>query len=95
MVYSLDETTVKATESRQKISYLTEEPISSVTEGKHYSRQTTMMTQNRIRSDFVGLCTVPVILKNGDRSVTVNALVDDASTDLHQRRCCRRTRIKR
>lgn len=39
-----------------------------------------MMTQNHIRTGFVGLRTVPVILKNGDRSLTVNALLDDAST---------------
>ena len=68
MVYSSDETTVKATESSQKISYLMEEPVSSVAAGKHY---------------IVGLRTVPVTLKNGDRSVIVNALLDDASTKIY------------
>lgn len=46
------------------------------TEGKVQMEQ----TQRYARADFVGLRTVPVILKNGDRSLTVNALLDDAST---------------
>ncbi|MCG7879402.1 MAG: retroviral-like aspartic protease family protein, partial [Candidatus Thiodiazotropha endolucinida] len=71
-----DETMVNLSDSSQVNSYLTEEPVSSFTEGK----QRTMVTQNRIRSDFVGLRTVPVVLKHGDRSLTVNALLDDAST---------------
>lgn len=54
--------------------------ISSVTEGKQNIEQTTMMAQNHIRSDFIGLRTVPVILKNGDGSLTLNALLDDATT---------------
>ena len=40
----------------------------------------TMMTQDHVETEFIGLRTVPVILKNGDRSVKVNALLDDAST---------------
>ena len=36
--------------------------------------------RSRSRADFVGLRTVPVILQNGGRSLTVNALLDDAST---------------
>ena len=47
-----------------------------VTEG---NAQTTIMTQEQIMA-FIGLRTFPVILKNGDRCRTVNALLDDAST---------------
>ena len=47
------------------------------TEGKE---QTTMVTQSEIKASFIGLRTVPVILKNGDRSLKINALLDDAST---------------
>ena len=56
---------------------------SSLTEGKE---QTTMVTQSNIRPDhclsfyFIGLRTVPVILKNGKRSLKINALLDDVST---------------
>ena len=50
---------------------------SGITEGKE---QTTMVTQSNIRANFIGLCTVPVILKNGERSLKVNALLDDANT---------------
>ena len=39
------------------------------------------MTANNVSTtDFIALCTVPVILKNGNRSIKVNALLDDAST---------------
>lgn len=44
------------------------------------TERTTMVTQRYVRVDFVGLRTVPVILQNGARSLTVNALLDDAST---------------
>ena len=40
----------------------------------------TMVTQNHSRADYVGLRTVPVVLKNDNRWMTVNALLDDAST---------------
>ena len=50
---------------------------SSVTEGK---KQTTMVTQSNIMANFIGLRTVPVILKNGERSLKINALLNDAST---------------
>ena len=49
----------------------------SVTEGKE---QMTMVTQNTNRSIFMALRTVPVIVKNGERSLKINALLDDAST---------------
>ena len=54
-----------------------ESPVYSSTEGKE---QRTLLTQNKIRAAFIGLRTVPVILSNGVRSITVNALLDDAST---------------
>ena len=38
------------------------------------------MTQNNSRADFIALRTVPIILKNGNRSLKVNALLDEAST---------------
>ena len=47
------------------------------TEGKE---QTTMVTEYNIRTNFIGLRTVPVILKNGEQSLKINALLDDAST---------------
>ena len=40
----------------------------------------TMATQSHSRVDYVGLRTVQVVLKNEDRWMTVNALLDDAST---------------
>ena len=39
-----------------------------------------MVTQSNIRANFIGLRTVPVILKNCERSLKINALLDDAST---------------
>ncbi|MCG8034838.1 MAG: DUF1759 domain-containing protein, partial [Candidatus Thiodiazotropha taylori] len=48
-----------------------------LTEGKE---QTTMVTQNSVRTSFLGLRTVPVIVRNGERSLKINALLDDAST---------------
>ena len=50
---------------------------SSLTEGKE---QTTLVTQNNVRASFIGLRTVPVILRNGEQSLKINALLDDAST---------------
>ena len=50
---------------------------SGIMEGK---KQTTMVTQSIIKANFIGLRTVPVILKNGERTLKVNALLDDAST---------------
>ncbi|MCG8077511.1 MAG: DUF1759 domain-containing protein, partial [Candidatus Thiodiazotropha taylori] len=54
--------------------------IPPITEGKTQTQPMTMMTQDYVETAFIGLRTVPVILKNGDRSVKVNALLDDAST---------------
>ena len=39
-----------------------------------------MTASNVPTAEFIALRTVPVILKNGDRSLKVNALLDDAST---------------
>ena len=39
-----------------------------------------MVTQSHTRAEFIALRTVPVILINGDRSLKINALLDDAST---------------
>ena len=52
----------------------------SGTEGNVQNHQTTMMTQNEYKPDFVALRTVPVLLRNGSRTLKVNALLDDAST---------------
>ena len=39
-----------------------------------------MVTQSNIRANFIELQTGPVILKNGERYLKINALLDDAST---------------
>ena len=39
-----------------------------------------MMTKEDFRPDFIVLLTVPVMPKNGVRSLKANALLDDAST---------------
>ena len=59
-----------------------EDVTSSVTEGKGRTREqpTTMVTHKNSQSGYLALRTVPVILKNGDRSLKVNALLDEAST---------------
>ena len=58
--------------------------IGSATEGKQTSYrekpQITMVSQAHIKPDFIGLRAVPVILKNGNRQLKVNALLDDANT---------------
>ena len=52
----------------------------SGTEGNKPWQQTTMTVNNVTTTDFIALRTVPIILKNGNRSIKVNALLDDAST---------------
>ena len=51
-------------------------------EGKtqEHPQQTTLITQNYSKVDYIALRTVPIILKNGDRSLRVNAFLDRAST---------------
>ena len=39
-----------------------------------------MVTQSHDRAKFIALQTVPGILKNGDRTLEINTLLDDAST---------------
>lgn len=39
-----------------------------------------MMSQEHLKADNIALRTSPVILKNGNRWIKVNALLDDAST---------------
>ena len=52
----------------------------SGTEGKELAHETTMTSRDNVATDFIALRTVPVVLKNGSRSLHVNALLDDAST---------------
>ena len=49
------------------------------TEGNNAVHKTTMMAQDRTKPHSIGLRTLPVILLNKDRSLRVNALLDDAS----------------
>ena len=56
-----------------------EQAISGM-EGKEQTRQTTMTAQDNITADYIALRTVPVTVTNGNRSLHVNALLDDAST---------------
>ena len=78
-----DETNAKQIgNSQRETANLIEQPVvSSITGGGEASNeQMTMVSQNHSRADYVGLRTVPVVLKNKDRWMTVNALLDDAST---------------
>ena len=59
---------------------VTEDQATGTTEGKVQTEQTTMITQRYVNTDFIGLRTVPVVLQNGNRSLTIHALLDDAST---------------
>ena len=43
-------------------------------------QQTTMTANNVTLTDFIALRTVPIILKNGNRSIKVNALLHNART---------------
>ena len=68
----------KTSNNGQKdVELLSTDRDTCLAEGKE---QTTMVTRNYIRTDFIGHRTVPVLLKNGGRSLKVNALLDDAST---------------
>ena len=60
-----------------------EERVTFGMEKNDSKEQTTMTTQDNIQdmsAEFIALRTVPVVLKNGNRSMQVNALLDDAST---------------
>ena len=69
-------------EQRAERDNLSADQAASVTEGKEqqHAQQTTMMTQNNSTADSIALRTAPIILRNGDRSLKVNALLDEAST---------------
>ena len=54
--------------------------IISGSEGNERWQQTTMTANIVTTTYFIAFRTVPVILKNGDRPMKVNALLDDAST---------------
>ena len=56
------------------------EQVTSGSEGNKRLQQTTMTASNVTTLDFIALRTVPVVLRNGGRSLKVNALLDDAST---------------
>ena len=60
-----------------------DERVSFGMEGNDSKEQTTLTTQDNIQdisAEFIALRTEPVVLKNGNRSMQVNALLDDAST---------------
>ena len=59
---------------------ISSQQTTSGTEGNKPWQQTTMTANNVTTTDFIALHTVPIILKNGNRSIKVNALLDDAST---------------
>ena len=46
----------------------------------NHSRPAVLVTQNYSKVDYIALRTVPIILKNGGRSLQVNAILDEAST---------------
>ncbi|CAC5423296.1 unnamed protein product [Mytilus coruscus] len=66
------------TESKTKQNYATEEKEDTAAPTEGESKDRTMIGRDR-KSNFVTPRTVPVILKNGNRTINVNALLDDAS----------------
>ena len=57
-------------------------PLDSLTfhlEGKEQENETTLMAKDDYQSDFIALRTVPIMVKSGDLSIKVNALLDDGS----------------
>ena len=74
----LKRTMDKMSNNGQKdVELLSTDQDTCLAEGKE---QTTMVTRNYIRADFIGLHTVPILLKNGGHSLKVNAFLDNAST---------------
>ena len=60
---------------------LTQTQTTSVDEARRESSNVTVcMSSNCAKPSFVALRTIPVILKNDDKEIRVNALLDDAST---------------
>ena len=66
--------------NRPEMDTLLTTSFTYVTEGKGQSQQTSMITTDSYRPDYIALRTIPVILRNGDRSLGVNALLDNVST---------------
>ena len=66
--------------NRPEMDTLLTTSVTYVTEGKGQSQQTSMTATDDYRPDYIALRTIPVILRNGDRSLKVNALLDDGST---------------
>ena len=54
--------------------------LTYVTVGKGQSQQTSITTTDDYRPDYIALRIIPVILRNGDRSLRVNALLDGGGT---------------
>ena len=73
---NLNSTESIAVKASNKIS---SKQTTSGTEGNKPWQQTTMTANNVTTTNFIALRTVPIILKNGNRSIKVNALLDDAS----------------
>ena len=74
---------MKSTENSLETAGRFADPVSSVTERKERSEQVTMMAQKHVGVDLIELRTVPVNLKNGNRSLTVIALLDVTSTETY------------
>ena len=72
--------TTEPKSSRPELDTLHSNCIMFETEGKEPSQQTTMVTTDDQRPDYIALRTVLVVLRNGTRSIKVNALLDDGST---------------
>ena len=62
------------------LNEISSKQITSGMEENKPFQQTTMTANNVTTTDFIALRTMPIILKNGNRSIKVNALLDDAST---------------
>ena len=66
--------------NRPEMDTLLTTSVTYVTEGNGKSQQASMITTDDYRSEYIALRTIPVIIRNGDRSLKVNALLDDGST---------------
>ena len=69
-------TTYRATQTDTKTESKNEANLSESNARSHSTRNQV----SKDRGEFIALRTVPVVLKNGNREVKVNALLDDAST---------------
>ena len=80
LLHRPSETEPKSTDQNRTDNQASGTQGTSGSEGNKNLEQTTMTASNVSTADFIALRTVPVVLKNGDRSLKVNALLDDAST---------------